>query len=72
MSDELVIMEVAEISPEDVESLSRLLVDVVADGASIGFLPPLSMEEAQQYWSQLPAPDVRMWVARLRGEIVGS
>jgi acetyltransferase len=30
--------------------LITLLQDAVASGASIGFLPPLSEEEAQEYW----------------------
>jgi ribosomal protein S18 acetylase RimI-like enzyme len=72
MSEELVLAEMTEIMADDLDSLSRLLVDVVADGASIGFLPPLSEQEARSYWSEVLAPDVRMWVARLQGEIVGS
>lgn len=72
MSEELVIEELTEITPHDLESLSRLLVDVVADGASIGFLPPLSREEAEGYWQSVLAPDVVLWVARLQGELAGS
>src|SRR5690348_13507831 len=30
--------------------LVALLQDTVASGASVGFLPPLSEEEARQYW----------------------
>lgn len=37
--------------------LIRLLQDAVAGGASVGFLPPLSDDQAQQYWSSL-LPDI--------------
>ena len=30
--------------------LARLLQEVVQDGASIGFLPPISLAEARAYW----------------------
>jgi acetyltransferase len=30
-----------------------LLQDAVASGASVGFLPPLSEEEAQEYWTSI-------------------
>jgi acetyltransferase len=35
------------------EELSALLIDCVASGASVGFLPPLAAAEAQQYWDGL-------------------
>ncbi len=52
--------------------LARLLVEVVADGASVGFLPPLAEAEADAYWHNVPAANVRLWTACLDGEIVGS
>ena len=33
--------------------LVHLLQDTVASGASVGFLPPLNIEEAQQYWQSV-------------------
>ncbi len=35
------------------EELSALLIDCVGSGASVGFLPPLSSAEAEQYWDGL-------------------
>src|SRR5258708_13048210 len=46
---------IERISPKEkpivLPHLIHLLQDSVADGASVGFLPPLSAEDAQQYWS---------------------
>lgn len=36
-----------------VSSLTELLRDVVDDGGSVGFLPPLSSHEAQAYWQDV-------------------
>ncbi|MFF2497039.1 GNAT family N-acetyltransferase [Peribacillus sp. NPDC058075] len=52
--------------------LSDLLVQVVDDGASIGFLPPMERSEAVDYWSSDINPDVILLVAKLQGKIVGS
>jgi acetyltransferase len=40
---------------EQKRPLVQLLVDVVADGASVGFLPPLPQEEAAAYWVDVEA-----------------
>ncbi|OBZ13987.1 MULTISPECIES: GNAT family N-acetyltransferase [Bacillales] len=52
--------------------LADLLVEVVEEGASIGFLPPLSMSEAISYWSHVIHEDVILWIAERNGEMVGS
>lgn len=53
-------------------ALIALLRDVVDDGASVGFLPPLSAEEAGEYWDGVAAAieggGRRLWVARTPGE----
>ena len=72
VTNDLVIHELTDWFPDDMTSLSALLTEVVADGASIGFLPPLSCDDAMAYWQSVPAPNVRVWVARRNGEIVGS
>ncbi|AIQ67306.1 GNAT family N-acetyltransferase [Paenibacillus graminis] len=72
MSHDIIIEQLEELQPEIVQQLNTLIIDVVADGASIGFLPPLGAEEAEAYWRGVLAPDVRLWVA-LEGEtITGS
>ncbi|HZG85492.1 GNAT family N-acetyltransferase [Paenibacillus sp.] len=52
--------------------LARLLVDVVADGASVGFLPPLSAAEAERYWAGVLDGSTVLWVARQGGDVVGT
>ncbi|WP_373323896.1 GNAT family N-acetyltransferase [Dictyobacter formicarum] len=39
-----------EDGPQLLPELIRLLQETVASGASVGFLPPLEVEEARQYW----------------------
>lgn len=51
---------------------SELLIQVVEDGASIGFLPPLGHEEADLYWEQVLQPEVILFVATLNNKVVGT
>ncbi|HEU4439324.1 MAG TPA: GNAT family N-acetyltransferase, partial [Methylomirabilota bacterium] len=57
-------------------SLIALLRDVVDDGGSVGFLPPLSADEAREYWEGVAAAvkggGRLLWVARADGHIVGT
>ena len=58
-------------------SLVALLQNVVDGGASVGFLPPLSAEEAAAYWDSVATALAdggrRLWVARdSNGTVVGS
>ena len=59
-----------------IPQLSALLQDVVAGGASVGFLPPLAAEEAAAYWQSvaeaLREPYRILLVAREAGAIVGT
>jgi GNAT superfamily N-acetyltransferase len=49
----------------DVQGLAALLVDVVEDGASVGFLLPLPLAEAADWWREVLAdPLTETWVAR--------
>ncbi len=56
--------------------LIHLLQDSVASGASVDFLPPLSTEDAQQYWStvfqEVAQGSCVLLVAREGDRIVGS
>ncbi len=68
-----------EIGLERIEQLdSRLsafvemLIAVVHDGASIGFLPPLSAEAAEQYWRSVPGSDVIILIAEVDGQLAGT
>lgn len=56
--------------------LVTLLQDAVASGASIGFLPPLSEEEAREYWTAV-LEDIAhkkrvLLVARCGAQVVGA
>ncbi len=65
-------------SENDRRQLCELLIACVAHGASIGFLAPLAIAEADAYWQKicgdLPAGNRVLWVARETsdGPIVGS
>jgi ribosomal protein S18 acetylase RimI-like enzyme len=61
------------LSVEDhVDELSELLIQVVEDGASIGFLPPLKRTDAIRYWENVVNPDVILFISKLNNQIVGS
>jgi ribosomal protein S18 acetylase RimI-like enzyme len=57
--------------------LIALLRDVVDAGASVGFLPPLGVDEAGRYWDGVAAAlgggSRRLWIARgASGAIIGT
>ena len=58
-----------------IEQLSGLLQDAVNGGASVGFLSPLSMNEATAYWRSVEASlgeGLIAWVALEEGRVVGA
>ena len=67
------IREIDALGQGELAGLVEMLVAVVDDGASIGFLPPLARDEAERYWRGVPGPDVRLLVAEDGpGGIVGT
>jgi GNAT superfamily N-acetyltransferase len=52
--------------PNGIEAgLGQVLVDCVEDGASVGFLAPLDVEDAQQWWAGALRREATLtWVAR--------
>jgi len=58
----------------DVDDLAALLVDAVEGGASVGFLLPVTREEAAGWWREVLSDAwTRTWVARDDdGTVVGS
>jgi len=68
-------LEINEIGDYE-EDLSLLLEDSVNNGASIGFLAPIEMNEVVNYWREvnhkLANGNSRLWIAMQEGKIVGS
>ncbi|MDM5224718.1 GNAT family N-acetyltransferase [Cytobacillus sp. NJ13] len=55
------------------EDLSKLLIKVVNEGASIGFLPPLEHVDAEEYWGNLlKNDDVVLFLAVMDGKAAGT
>jgi ribosomal protein S18 acetylase RimI-like enzyme len=58
------------------EALMALLRNVVDDGGSVGFLPPLAADEAREYWEGVAAAVKSgsrcLWVARDGNALVGT
>lgn len=65
-------IEQLEVVDAHLEELTELLIGVVGDGASIGFLPPLQPTETVNYWRSVIGPNVILYVAKRDGRIVGS
>ncbi|MCS7458895.1 GNAT family N-acetyltransferase [Paenibacillus doosanensis] len=72
MSGKWHIREIVKLTPSLSEDLSQLLVEVVEDGASVGFLPPLSREEANSYWNGVLQPGILLWAAVMDDAAVGT
>ncbi|WP_078430497.1 GNAT family N-acetyltransferase [Alkalihalobacterium alkalinitrilicum] len=65
-------IEQVEIIDKHVDELSELLIQLVKDDASIGFLPPLQISDANKYWMNVLNPEVLLFVAKINNQIVGS
>ena len=66
----------ADAARREQAALIALLQNVVDGGGSVGFLPPLSVKDAREYWESV-AVAVKsggrlLWVARDDGAIVGT
>lgn len=72
MNSAFTIMEVDQLESETHHQLTELLIRVVEDGASVGFLPPLSYDEAFAYWEDVLGPGVTLWVAVQDGQAIGT
>jgi acetyltransferase len=67
------LLAAGDLPPSDLSDLGDLLLDAVADGASIGFLADLTHEQACAWWrSVLASPSALTWVARDGGRVVGT
>jgi ribosomal protein S18 acetylase RimI-like enzyme len=68
---EVKIVEIKSVE-EHINEFTQLLIDVVETGASIGFLPPLSVTDARDYWENVLSPGVILLVALKDNHIVGT
>ncbi|WP_201007211.1 GNAT family N-acetyltransferase [Paenibacillus glycanilyticus] len=71
MSKDIVIERLTSLETS-LEKLADLLVQVVEDGASVGFLPPLSQEEAIEYWKSALDPEVMLFAAIVDGHLAAT
>jgi len=59
-----------------ISELNTLLIDTVASGASVGFLPPLIAEESSTYWNsvldKVAQQTCVLMIARYADKVVGS
>jgi ribosomal protein S18 acetylase RimI-like enzyme len=67
-----IVRVLSPLNANQLNQLTDLLIAVVAEGASVGFLPPLAREEAERYWEGALAPGVILLVAEQAGRIVGT
>lgn len=70
--DIVIITRVTSLDERQVDDLADLLVAVVAQGASVGYLPPLEREAATAYWRHVCAPGIVLLLAEIDGAVVGS
>ncbi|WP_134699663.1 GNAT family N-acetyltransferase [Ammoniphilus sp. YIM 78166] len=54
------------------DDLADLLMQVVEDGASIGFLPPMQKCNAASYWESVCSPEQILYIATFDQRIIGS
>ena len=66
------IRTVSELSSTELSQLADLLVETVADGASVGFLPPLPWAKAVAYWQKVVNPHTVLLVADIDRRIAGT
>jgi GNAT superfamily N-acetyltransferase len=73
-------IKVAELPARDAEqalpALANVLLDAVADGASVGFMHDITLAEAEDFWRRaiagITAGETLLFVAYDAGELVGT
>lgn len=66
------IIHLIDLKPAVIDELAAVLMPVVADGASIGFLAPITLEESRSYWKSVPGTGIQIFLARINGQIAGT
>ena len=72
----ITLVEADTITPGMLLGLSELLLDAIADGASVGWLSLPSTAEADDYWLEVKTGvaqgKILLWVAETAGQVVGT
>src|SRR5262249_8501391 len=67
---------IESVAPTDIAELAEVLVDCVAGGASVSFMPPFGHEDAKAFFTKIAGEVTRreaaLLVARVDGRIVGT
>ncbi len=61
-----------ELTSSELTQLADLLVATVADGASVGWLPPLPWAKAVAYWQKVIKPQTVLLLAEADGRVAGT
>lgn len=61
-----------QLTSSELTQLADLLVATVADGASVGYLPPLPWAKAVAYWQKVIKPHTVLLLAETDGRISGT
>nr|MBA3414263.1 GNAT family N-acetyltransferase [Chloroflexia bacterium] len=61
-----------QLTSSELTQLADLLVATVADGASVGYLPPLPWAKAVAYWQKAIKPHTVLLLAEVDGRIAGT
>lgn len=64
------IERVERLSDAEVDQLADLLVAIVEQGASVGYLPPLAREDAQEYWRKAIASNTTVFLLARRADLI--
>lgn len=67
-----IMIEQVDTAVDYAHELAELLIKVVDDGASVGFLPPLSYEDAAAYWKNVLQTNIILFAAKVDGQIAGT
>ncbi|MGM0834833.1 MAG: N-acetyltransferase family protein [Bacillota bacterium] len=70
MVNQLIIEQIEDTEPY-LDELAEMLV-LVVEGASIGFLPPVTKEDAVEYWKGVRKPGISLFIAKIEDRVVGS
>ncbi|WP_445506212.1 GNAT family N-acetyltransferase [Niallia sp. 03190] len=66
------VIQITTVDPY-LKELTKLLINVVDQGASIGFLAPLDEKEALYYWETVQKnPDILLWIVKEQQSVIAT